>query len=320
MDLKFELSRYKLAIVLEAENTDSSKVKFIEAFKFQDRYSFVNWLGSIGNGDIDEIYIRRARLPMEEEIKTYVMQGENAVPAKIMEIPSRTSDIIFIIGIYLLYEDSKLLTASNVLFKYQMDQFGIIDKTFPKLKDIIPVFGTTDQYGNNLIFEYRDPIKGMINMSHDEMNHSNGDNGVFLKVKGGYYHPYSISYYKPDSKLSLTDITKMERYRYKVLDLSMGNFGEQEERKCSGMSHWGACGSVWVSTVEIIKRVLETVTADLVILPDDIARRHINTIKKNERIKGVRVSEKCKLFSMIGEDLYNKKGSILMYKSRLSEK
>ena len=31
MDLKFELYRYKLAIVLEAENTDSKKVKFIES-------------------------------------------------------------------------------------------------------------------------------------------------------------------------------------------------------------------------------------------------------------------------------------------------
>lgn len=317
MEIKNQLSVYKLAIIAEVENVGSSKVKYIEAFKFQERYSFVSWLRKFGNEDIDESYIRRARLPIEEEINNFLRQGVDAGPATIIEIPSKSSNTQYIIGIYPVYENSSLLTASNLILLHQKKQLGQYPKVFPKLKDIIPVFGTTDQNGDNLIFEYKEPINGDTFGSLEEMNRILGDDDAFLEVKGGYYHPYSISYCKPDNNIKLGEIQKMGRYRYKILDLSDSNFGEQEERKCSGMSHWGSAGSVWVSTVEVIKRILETVTADVVILPDDIARRHINAIKKNGSIKSVRVSENCKLFSMIGDDLYNKKGKILIYKSRL---
>ena len=109
-------------------------------------------------------------------------------------------------------------------------------------------------------------------------------------------------------------------YDYKVLDLSQAIFGQEEETyqiilgyQCNYVPVYGGTG---VRVVDVLKRLLENVKASLVILPDDVARRHMNAIVRNEKIRAACVSENCKLFAMVGEDVYNKKKSSLVFSKR----
>lgn len=117
-------------------------------------------------------------------------------------------------------------------------------------------------------------------------------------------------------KVTLQSVEQLCNYNLKVLDLTQGVFGMEEEEwyQCLGYSHCGPVyGNSGIREVEVLKRLLESVYADKVILPDDVARRHINAIRRNEDIYYVEVGENCKLFSMKDGQLYNKKGTILIY-------
>ena len=93
--------------------------------------------------------------------------------------------------------------------------------------------------------------------------------------------------------------------------------GEEEWSVRLGYSHYGpVMGESGTRKVEILKRILERVTADYIILPDNVSRRHINTIIRNPKIKCVKVSENCKLFSMVGDTLCNKKKTIEIFKPK----
>lgn len=118
----------------------------------------------------------------------------------------------------------------------------------------------------------------------------------------------------------LNVVETLTMYDYKVLDLSHAIFGHEEETyqiilgyRCNYCPVYGGTG---VRTVDVLKRLLENLKATLVILPDDVARRHMNAIGKNEKILAARVSENCKLFAMVGEDVYNKKKSTLVFSKR----
>lgn len=121
-------------------------------------------------------------------------------------------------------------------------------------------------------------------------------------------------------KVPLNVIETLSIFDYKVLDLSRAIFGQEEEAYqiilgygCNYAPVYGGSG---VRTVDVLKRLLENLRASLVILPDDVARRHTNAINKNENILAARVSENCKLFSMVGEDVYNKKKTKLVFPQR----
>lgn len=117
-------------------------------------------------------------------------------------------------------------------------------------------------------------------------------------------------------QVSLNDANLLSRFKLNRLDISQATFGmEQEEWSQSfGFSHCGwVCGNSGVRDVEVLRRVLEKVSASEVVLPDDVARRHINTIKKNKGIQSVVVGNNCKLFTMKDGHLYNKKGTIRVF-------
>lgn len=128
---------------------------------------------------------------------------------------------------------------------------------------------------------------------------------------------YSEEYYKPVGKVSLTDVNIMTYRSYKVLDLSEAEFGIEMERwqqilgyRCNFCPVTGRSG---YRKVEVLKRLLEEVIAETVILPDDVCRRHINVIKGNRDIHYVVVGPDCRLFSMKDDALMNKKGTKLIF-------
>lgn len=125
--------------------------------------------------------------------------------------------------------------------------------------------------------------------------------------------------FQPVGEISLEEANKIGSCRYHILDLSKANMGEGEEEYsiCLGYSHYGpVIGGSGTRKVEIFKRILERVEADCIILPDDVARRHINAVIRNPKIKSIKVGEDCKLFSMVGDTLCNKKKTIEIFKPR----
>ena len=106
---------------------------------------------------------------------------------------------------------------------------------------------------------------------------------------------------------------------YDVLDLSQATFiiDEEEWHQFLGMSHHGPVyGNSGWREVDVLKRLLQEVCADKVILPADVARRHMNAIIKNEDIYEVEVTDDCKLFAMKDGNVYNKKLTKLVFQKR----
>lgn len=126
-----------------------------------------------------------------------------------------------------------------------------------------------------------------------------------------------VPYCKPTGKVTLKDADIMTYRHYEVLDLSEAEFGVEVERweqilgyRCNFCAVIGRTG---YRKVEVLKRLLEEVVARKIILPDDVCRRHINVILRNPDIHFVEVGPGCKLFSMKGDALMNKKGTKLIY-------
>lgn len=120
-------------------------------------------------------------------------------------------------------------------------------------------------------------------------------------------------------QVSLKDSRLLSCCNLDVLDLRQATFGTEKEEWCQflGYSHFGPIyGNSGVKTVDVLKRLLEEVVAKKVILPDDVARRHINTLKQNDSILSVEVSENCKLFTMKEGKLFNKKGTAVVFENR----
>lgn len=108
-------------------------------------------------------------------------------------------------------------------------------------------------------------------------------------------------------------------HEYGVVDLSQATFIIDRERWAQflGMSHWGPVyGNSGWRDVDVLKRVLQELKADKVILPADVARRHMNAIIKNEDIYEVEVPDDCKLFAMKDGNVYNKKLTKLVFQKR----
>lgn len=126
-----------------------------------------------------------------------------------------------------------------------------------------------------------------------------------------------IACYKPTGKVTLDDVKKMSGERYDVLDLTEAEFGFEEEYWEQvlgyGCNFCAVVGNSGYRDVEVLKRLLGEVTAHTVILPDDVCRRHVNVIIRNPNIIYAEVRPTCKLFSMKGNALMNKKGTKLVY-------
>ena len=111
-------------------------------------------------------------------------------------------------------------------------------------------------------------------------------------------------------KVNLEVLSSLEQYKYDFLDISEAEFGMDKEEwaQCLGWSHSGPVyGKSRWRDVEVLKRFLEEINAKVILLPDDVQRRHINAAKKNANIKELQVTPNCPLFAYEDGKLMNKK-------------
>ena len=110
--------------------------------------------------------------------------------------------------------------------------------------------------------------------------------------------------------VNLKVLSSMERFEYDYLDISEADFGTDQEEwyVCMGWSHSGPVyGNSGYRDVEVLRRFLEKIDAKTILLPNNVQRRHINSAKKNNHLKELKVSDNCTLFANEGGKLMNKK-------------
>ena len=121
-------------------------------------------------------------------------------------------------------------------------------------------------------------------------------------------------------KVSLAGAVSLQRVKiitssqYGVIDLSQAEFGEEVETYYVGMGSYTLVERQ--RSVDVLARLLEGLSALEVILPDNVSKRHMNVVSKNIQIMTVHVRETCKLYSMQGDYVYNKKKTILVFSPR----
>ena len=62
--------------------------------------------------------------------------------------------------------------------------------------------------------------------------------------------------------------------------------------------------------------LIEGTKAKHLVLPASLTRKRLNAVKRNDAIRSISVPDDAKLFSMRNGDLYNKKGTILMFSNK----
>jgi len=110
--------------------------------------------------------------------------------------------------------------------------------------------------------------------------------------------------------VDLEVLSDLERYSYDFLDISEAEFGMDQEEwvQCLGWSHSGPVyGNSGYRSVEVLRRFLEVIDAQAILLPNDVQRRHINAAQKNANIKELQVSPNCPLFTYEDGKLMNRK-------------
>ena len=107
---------------------------------------------------------------------------------------------------------------------------------------------------------------------------------------------------------------------FDLVDISEAEFIEEdkEERVCYGFSHSGPVygNRICVRHYDYLDMFVRDVMTDDIILPPYVKRRHINRLKDMASIGRVFVTDDCALFSMKDGDVYNKKGTILVYSNK----
>ena len=119
-----------------------------------------------------------------------------------------------------------------------------------------------------------------------------------------------------EGKLDLKGLKPLLQEEYQFLDISEAEMGVDAEKweVCLGWSHSGPVyGNSGWRDVEVLKRLLEQINAQTILLPDDVQRRHINAAKKNPRIKQLQVRPTCRLFTFEDGKLMNKKKTLLVF-------
>lgn len=114
--------------------------------------------------------------------------------------------------------------------------------------------------------------------------------------------------------VTLEDVKMITKLEYEIIDLSQAVFGEDIETYYVGMGKY--ISSKRHRPVDVLTRLLENLDALDVILPDNVGKRHMNAISKSIRIYSVRVLDTCKLYAMQGDEVYNKKKTILVFSPR----
>ena len=110
--------------------------------------------------------------------------------------------------------------------------------------------------------------------------------------------------------VNLKVLSTMEHFEYDYLDISDADFGTDQEEwyVCMGWSHSGPVyGNSGYRDVEVLRRFLEKIDAKTILLPNNVQRRHINSARKNNHLKELKVTNNCTLFANEGCKLMNKK-------------
>ncbi len=124
---------------------------------------------------------------------------------------------------------------------------------------------------------------------------------------------------KIDGTLNLKRLNKILKDDYEYIDISESVMGIDEEYwgVCLGWSHSGPVyGNSGYREVEVVRRLLEQINAHTILLPDNVMRRHINSAKKNPRIKVLKVRDTCPLFSFENGKLMNKKKTKIVFEGQ----
>ena len=115
---------------------------------------------------------------------------------------------------------------------------------------------------------------------------------------------------KLTGNVTLDVLSVLTRNEHNFIDISEAEFGIDQEKwyVCLGWSHSGPVyGNSGWRDVEVLKRFLEEINAKVILLPDNVQRRHINAAKKNTNIKELQVSPNCPIFAFEDGKLMNKK-------------
>ena len=252
----------------------------------------------------------------------------NLENAKLMEdpmiffLPLKTA---YQINIYRVAKESGLIDCSSVLIEaYYDDSYDPAGFRYPKIQKLIPAdkeIDSIDSTEETIVYKNENNVT--IRTENPEIRSSWPGPSFFLfDIYNSSYNfkNLRVKYHKPDKDLGLKDVESLIQFKYCELDLSDVIIKDESEnwKTFLGYSHSGPVyGASGEKKIDVLNKLLSEISAHTVYLPDDVAKRHINTINKNENIKSVKLSENCKLFAMVEDDLYNKKKTKLIMKASL---
>lgn len=107
---------------------------------------------------------------------------------------------------------------------------------------------------------------------------------------------------------------------YKVVDISEAEFIEEDKEV--RLDYIASDGSPMYGTdtriqhVDYLEMFVRDIYTDKIILPPNVKRKHMNRIKDRDSIKEVVVVDECPLFTMKDGDVYNKKGTTLVFSNK----
>ena len=105
-----------------------------------------------------------------------------------------------------------------------------------------------------------------------------------------------------------------------TLDLSQAVFEiDTGEPEVQGVVCHGRAMAFRPKIIEPLWDILSSVHAVKVILPSNVSRKQMNAAIKNKCIYQIEVAEDCSMFQMKDGNVWNKKGTILIYKQQNPE-
>lgn len=106
---------------------------------------------------------------------------------------------------------------------------------------------------------------------------------------------------------------------FDVVDISEAEFVESDDEVRLDYVTPDGCPMYGTKTrvqhFDYLEMFVRDILTEKIILPPNVKRKHINRIKNNNSIKEVVVVEDCELFCMKDGNVYNKKGTTLVYKN-----
>ena len=111
---------------------------------------------------------------------------------------------------------------------------------------------------------------------------------------------------------------ELSMQEFDILDVSEVEFevGEKKDHICLGWSHCGPVyGREYMRKIDSFMDLVDGLTVKRLILPASLTRKQLNAIKRNNGITGVAVPDDARLFSMKDGNVYNRKGTILMFEN-----